>query len=58
VGGDRGLGRHFDHRRRFVGGFGYRPGGDYGYSYYDDDCSYPYRSYYRRYYNPHGCYSP
>jgi hypothetical protein len=54
---DRGFGRHFDHHRRFVGGFGYWPGWDY--STYDNDCSYPY-PYYRHHryaYDPYGCYA-
>jgi hypothetical protein len=53
---DRGFDRHFDHHRRFVGGFGYRPGWDY--STYGNDCSYgyPYYKSYRHAYEPYGCY--
>ena len=47
------VGRHFDPDRRFVRGYGYWPGWDYGY--YDSSCSYSYRYYYL---HPYNCYLP
>ena len=48
----RGVGRHLDHDRRFVRGYGYWPDWDYS---YDSSCGYVY-PYYN--YNPYSCYPP